>query len=297
MTYLLHDAMKRAVPQGISTSPLEPASVIPHAGSAQVVLRPGDSIATGSPATFSRERIPLSVDRVGPVVKIPASVMQGIETSLGGERRFAKNYGLSVAASTIVGGIVGLTMSSTSRSAGGGALVGYLVGIPVGAFIGSRMGGDRWRSVTTPDSDRSRALRPVGSAAVGLEAGQRIRVRAADALAVEGSFVAFEGQNMVVSTAGEGEERRVPVDGLQAVWVRKRNTRRGAVIGAITGAVFGVGAGLYVDKYVLDHSDCYGCRPNPLGIGFVFGALGAAAGAVPGALIGYLARGWSPAWP
>jgi hypothetical protein len=29
----------------------------------------------------------------------------------------------------------------------------------------------------------------------------------------------------------------------------------------------------------------------------VFGALGAVAGAVPGALIGYLVRGWSPVWP
>ena len=69
---------------------------------------------------------------------------------------------------------------------------------------------------------------PTRESSVGaLEAGQRVRVRAADALSIEGVFLGLEGQDMLLSTTGAGPAQRVPVDRLEALWVRKRATRKG----------------------------------------------------------------------
>ena len=293
----------------------------PH-GSAQAAPSPGDrirvtqvggTVLTGTLARFSRETIQLSVDSPGPVVGMPASTIEALELSLGRERSFGKYYGMTVAVSSLVGGIVGLTRASSSssfssssrgagyyrtRSAAGGLLVGYLVGIPLGAFIGSRVTAERWSPVATSGSPQSGpTILEVTGSDVGLRAGQRVRVRAADALSVEGVFGGFEGQNMLLSPTQAGQEQRVPMAGLQALWVRKRATWKGVRIGAITGAVFGIAAGVFVDKYAIDHSDCRGCKPNPLGIGLGFGVLGAGAGAVAGGLVGFLVQSWSPVWP
>ena len=293
--------------------------VLPSAGSAQAIPSPGDririrqvdgTVLTGTLDTWSTETVQLSGESVDRRMDIPVSVIEALEMSLGRERRFSKYYGLTVAASSIVGGIVGFTRASSGvgssrsssyfrgRSTGGGLLVGYLVGIPLGVFVGSRVTEERWNPVAIPGTAQSGpTIRPVTGSEVGLAAGQRIRVRAADAMSVEGVFVGFEGQNMLLSTTQAGQEQRVPIDRLQALWVRKRATGTGAKIGAITGAVFGIGVGVYFDKYVIDHSDCSGCRPNPLGFGLGVGAAGAGAGAALGAAIGFLVQRWSPVWP
>ena len=175
----------------------------------------------------------------------------------------------------------------------GGLLVGYLVGIPLGAFVGSRITKERWSPVAIPGLAQSGpTIRPVTDSEVGLAAGQRVRVRAADALSMEGVFEAFEGQNMILSTTQVGQERRIPIDRLQALWIRKGNTRKGALIGAITGGVFFTGVMLYAKEYIFDY-------PEDVTFGDVAGAgaLGAGFGAAVGALIGYLVQGWSPVWP
>jgi hypothetical protein len=239
---------------------------------------------------------------------IPVSAIGTLEISLGQERSFGKYYGIALGVSTVVGGIVGFTKASSGvgssrsssyfrgRSTGGGLLVGYMVGVPLGVFMGSRMREETWNPVAIPGPAQSGpTIRPVIGSELGLSAGQRIRVRAAGALSVEGVFGGLEGQDMLLSTPQAGQDQRVPIDRLQALWVRKRATKEGAVIGAITGAVFGIGVAFYVDKYV--GTDCRSCEPDPLEVGLVLGASGAGAGAVVGAAIGFLVQRWSPVWP
>ena len=124
-----------------------------------------------------------------------------------------------------------------------------------------------------------------------LEAGQRVRVRAADALSIEGVFLGLEGPDMLLSTTPAEQAQRVPVDRLEALWVRKRRTGKGAMIGAIAGGVLGIAAGIYAMEVI---EKPYGPDSADVVLG---SALGAIAGAGTGALIGFLVRGWSPVWP
>ena len=173
-------------------------------------------------------------------------------------------------------------------------------GIACQMTIGVRSG---LASATLLDGRLMFVLPPEGSAQVvptressvrALEAGQRVRVRAADALSIEGVFLGLEGQDMLLSTTRAGPGRRVPVDRLEALWVRKRATRKGAFIGAITGGAVGVGFGLFIGEVLCNDADC---EAGTLGAAALVGAFGAGAGAAGGALIGYLVQGWSAVWP
>lgn len=283
-------------------------AVLPPTGAAQAPPSPGDririrqvdgTVLTGTLDLWSTETVRLSGESADRRWEIPVSAIETLEMSLGRSHSFGKYYGLTVAVSSIVGGIIGLTKSSSSssfhrgRSAGGGALVGYLVGIPLGAFAGSRITKERWIPVATlgPAAPGPTIRRVIGSE-VGLTAGQRVRVRAADVPSVEGVFRGFEGENMLMSTTQAGQDQRIPTDRVQALWVRERNTQKGALIGAITGALFFTGAAVYLDRYILeDPGDV------TLGVALGVGAVGAGLGGAAGAIIGYLMQGWSPVWP
>ena len=97
----------------------------------------------------------------------------------------------------------------------------------------------------------------------------------------------LEGQDMLLRTTPAEQARRVPVDRLEALWVRKRATRKGAKIGAITGGVLGVGFGIIIGEVLCNDEDC---EADTVKAALGLGALGAIAGAIPGALIGYLVQ-------
>ncbi len=61
----------------------------------------------------------------------------------------------------------------------------------------------------------AQAIPTRASAVVALQAGQRVRVRAADALNMEGVFLGLEGQDMLLRTTGAEQVQRVPVDRLR----------------------------------------------------------------------------------
>ena len=145
-----------------------------------------------------------------------------------------------------------------------------------------------------PSEGSAQAAPTRESSVNALEVGQRVRVRAADALSIEGVFLGLEGQDMLLRTIGAEQARRVPVDRLEALWVRTRATRKGAKIGAITGGVLGVGFGILIGEVLCNDEDC---EADTVEAALGLGALGAIAGAIPGALIGYLVQGWSPVWP
>ena len=144
-------------------------------------------------------------------------------------------------------------------------------------------------------SDGSAQAAPTRESSIdALEVEQRARVRAADALSIEGVFLGLEGPDMLLRTIGAEQARRVPVDRLEALWVRTRATRKGAKIGAIAGGVLGVGFGILIGEVLCNDEDC---EADTVEAALGLGALGAIAGAIPGALIGYLVQGWSPVWP
>lgn len=147
-----------------------------------------------------------------------------------------------------------------------------------------------------PSQGSAQAI-PTRESSVGaLEAGQRvrIRVRAADALSIEGVFLGLEGRDMLLSTSRAEQAQRVPVDRLEALWVGKRATGKGALIGAITGGVLGIGFGLFIGEVLCDDPDC---RANTLEAAGLVGAFGTGIGAAAGALIGSLLWVWSAVWP
>ena len=82
-------------------------------------------------------------------------------------------------------------------------------------------------------SDVSAQAAPTRESSVdALEAGQHVRVRAADALSIEGVFLELEGPDILLTTTPPEEAQRVPIDPL----VRRR------VLGFLGGFLFGVTA-------------------------------------------------------
>jgi hypothetical protein len=86
------------------------------------------------------------------------------------------------------------------------------------------------------------------------------------------------------SLAMDSGSRTLRVDQVEALWVRGRATRTGAVVGGIVGVVSGVLFGLWVEKTFYE-----GVDPNYAGAaargGVIFGAAGLALGAVIGTAI------------
>ena len=151
-------------------------SVLPSDGSSQALPSPGDririrqvdgTVLTGTLAAWSEETVQLSGESVDRRMEVPVSAIEALETSLGRSHRFGTYYGISVAASSILGGLVGLSRSGNAsigrgENAAGGLLLGYLVGIPLGAVIGSLVTGERWSPVAIPGSAQSGpTVRPV----------------------------------------------------------------------------------------------------------------------------------------
>ena len=150
-----------------------------------------------------------------------------------------------------------------------------------------------------PSEGSAQAAPTRESSVNALEVGQRVRVRAADALSIEGVFLGLEGQDMLLRTTPAEQARRVPVDRLEALWVRKRATGKGAKIGVIAGGVLGVGLGIIIGS-VIQNLDCGRevCdNSSTFEVAVVVGVVGALGGGAAGGLIGYLVRSWSPVWP
>lgn len=125
-----------------------------------------------------------------------------------------------------------------------------------------------------------------------LRPGNGVRVRAADALRVEGSFLALEGPQMLVDQ--DAEVYRVPVDRIEALWVRRRATGRGALLGAMAGTVIGGGLGVLAGEVLCDDGGCSWSTLEAVGL---LGASGAVLGLAGGALIGSSTSMWRLAWP
>ena len=170
--------------------------VLPFDGSAQAVPSPGDririkqvdgTVLTGTLATFSAETIQLSVDSSR--VEVPVARIEVLETSLGRQRRFLKYFGLTVAATSVVGAIIGaiayedtgpcsfLCIGPQTRGEyiGWGLGIGAIVGLPLGAIIGSDVREERWNRVALPAPAAPRlTIRPMIGSRVGFAGSIRV---------------------------------------------------------------------------------------------------------------------------
>jgi hypothetical protein len=108
----------------------------------------------------------------------------------------------------------------------------------------------------------------------------------------QGTFLGYEWPELRLDTGAQTLVVMLPE--LDALWVRGRATKRGALLGMLVGVVIGSAAGLYVGEVICDDSDC---QANTLGTIASFGALGAAGGAASGAMVGLTVPRWHARFP
>lgn len=185
----------------------------------------------------------------------------------------------------------------------GAAVVGALLGGYAGGMIGSSK--VRWDPlVPRPGFEKAhrRALAAVSkcvdvplqsqdqlaNAAALLEPGRRVRVELKSGEMFECRFVRYESARLTVSSP-EYEET-FENEAVRRLWVRRRATARGGVIGAI---VVGVPSGLFLALLVGAFSEAF-CESNCTkatawdytGAAALGGILGGAAGCLVGSLLG-----------
>ena len=89
--------------------------VLPSDGSSQAVPSSGDririkqvdgTILTGTLANVSTETVQLAVDPLGGTIEVPVERIDLLETSLGQQRNFGKNFVVTVAVAAAVGGTI-----------------------------------------------------------------------------------------------------------------------------------------------------------------------------------------------
>ncbi len=168
--------------------------VLPSDGSAQAVPSSGDririrqvdgTVLTGTFSTRSEETIQLSVGAAGHMVEVPIEGIEALEISLGRQRRFLKNFGLTVAATSILLGTLAFIgsgdqtgdefCSTRNACAGFGFALGAYFGLPLGALIGYLVKEERWNPASLPAPAESRlTIRPVIGSGVGFAASIRV---------------------------------------------------------------------------------------------------------------------------
>ncbi len=165
---------------------------LPSDGSGQVAPSPGDririrqvdgTVLTGTFSTRSEETIQVSVGAAGPTVEVPVEGIEALEISLGRQRRFLKNFGLTVAATSILLGTLGFIaytpgdefFASRTDLTGFGFLLGAYLGVPLGALIGYLVKEERWNPASLPAPAESRlTIRPVIGSGVGFTGSIRV---------------------------------------------------------------------------------------------------------------------------
>ncbi len=165
--------------------------VLPSDGSSQTaslgdrirIKQANGTTLTGTLSTRSPETIQLSVGNAGPTVEVSVEGIEALEISLGRQRRFLKNFGLTVAATSILLGTLGFIaytpgdefFASRTDLTGFGFYLGAYFGLPLGALIGYLVKEERWNPASLPAPAESRlTIRPVIGSGVGFAASIRV---------------------------------------------------------------------------------------------------------------------------
>ena len=168
--------------------------VFPSDGSSQAVPSPGDririrqvdgTVLTGTLVLpLSPETIQLWIGSDERMAEVPVARIEVLETSTGPQRRFHKYFGLTVAATSILGATIGFIAYdpsctflcfTRSQHVGIGFVGGVLIGLPLGAIIGSVVREERWNPVSLPAPVASGlSIRPVIGSRVGFAGSIRV---------------------------------------------------------------------------------------------------------------------------
>lgn len=129
-------------------------------------------------------------------------------------------------------------------------------------------------------------------AAAGLRTGDLVRIRLTGERQIQGVLTEYEWPELHLSVGTEPAVVLLPE--VEALWVRGRAAKQGALIGTLAGVIVGAAMGLYVGEVICDGPDCQASTP---GVILTFGALGAAAGAGGGTLVGLMVYRWHLRFP
>lgn len=123
--------------------------------------------------------------------------------------------------------------------------------------------------------------------------GGEVRLALASADTVRGYCGFVDDSRLLVRHAGD--EWRVPLEQVEALWIRRRHTGSGARMGAIIGGV-GLGAlGLFVGNGLCDAAS--GCGSDTAFLGLTGAIVGSLGGAAAGGIIGSTMNGWDQRYP
>jgi hypothetical protein len=123
--------------------------------------------------------------------------------------------------------------------------------------------------------------------------GERVRLETIHAGRLEGVAVSATDRSVLLNQ--DGDQLEIASAEIERVWIRGRATRNGAVIGGLVGAAAGVTYGLLITRPESSPCDADNC--TRAGVTAASGALGLAAGAGIGALIGSLIPRWKLRFP
>ncbi len=123
--------------------------------------------------------------------------------------------------------------------------------------------------------------------------GQFVRADIARLGRVEGRFVA--ANETTVTLTSQGATAQVPLLDLERLWVRKRATGRGALIGAALGVLAGVVGGLAIGSIACEPVDGGNCGAAE--VATLTGLVGGAGGALIGAGVGSVIPVWRLRFP
>ena len=124
-----------------------------------------------------------------------------------------------------------------------------------------------------------------------LRPGQHVRVAATGSDTTEGRFVTIRDGQLVLDRAGfvGPSPSSVPIESVRTAWVRGRGTKTGAIVGGVVGGLAGgVLAGLFAGASC-EVDSCSGDWLVAAGVGL---AVGGAAAALTGSLIGAASPRW-----
>lgn len=121
-----------------------------------------------------------------------------------------------------------------------------------------------------------------------LRSAQRIRLEI-PAGRIEGTYLKTDQDAVLL---GNGEEHRIPLAEVSALWVRGHATRTGAIAGGVFGGLAGAAFLNIISRVVCESSSCHTAGNTLLG-----GALGAGGGALLGAAIGAVIPKWHRKYP
>lgn len=157
----------------------------PAAGDRIRVESRGRAVLVGTLSSMSSEFIVLSRAADDTELWLPVEEVVRVERSLGRQRQFGRNFGLTLLATSALGGLVGAVSwspctetgfmacfmhpDSRSDAVAWGLVGGVVLGLPVGLIVGLSGGSEAWEPLSLPETGSTRVtLSPIVGSRLGV---------------------------------------------------------------------------------------------------------------------------------